>query len=49
MTRIGIMQVTDTLEMGGLERVAVNVANGLARKSSGPICAPRARKGRLRI
>lgn len=29
LTRIGVMQLTDTLEPGGLERVAVNVANAL--------------------
>ena len=29
MSRIGVMQITDSLAAGGLERVAVNVANGL--------------------
>src|SRR5437868_4806246 len=29
MNRIGVMQITDTLAAGGLERVAVNLANGL--------------------
>ena len=32
MSRIGVMQVTDTLAAGGLERVAVNVANHLPRE-----------------
>lgn len=31
MTRIGVMQVIDTLEAGGAERVAAGVANGLPR------------------
>lgn len=32
MKRIGVMQVTDTLAAGGLERVAVNLANHLPRE-----------------
>ncbi len=32
MNRIGVMQVTDTLAAGGLERVAVNLANHLPRE-----------------
>jgi glycosyltransferase involved in cell wall biosynthesis len=31
MNRINVLQITDTLQLGGLERVAVNVANGLPR------------------
>jgi glycosyltransferase involved in cell wall biosynthesis len=31
MDRIGVMQITDTLALGGLERVAVNLANHLPR------------------
>ena len=44
---IGIMQLTDTLEFGGLERVAVNLANGLPRARFTPhLCATR-REGPL--
>lgn len=32
MNRIGVMQITDTLEAGGAERVAVNLANLLPRE-----------------
>lgn len=30
MNRIGVMQITDSLAIGGLEQMAVNVANGLS-------------------
>src|SRR4051812_6922005 len=30
MNRIGVMQITDSLAIGGLERVAVNLANSLS-------------------
>ena len=60
MKRIGVMQVIDTLAMGGAERVAVNLANGLpaARYAShlcttrqdGPLAASLERHvGRLRL
>ena len=49
MNRIGVMHVTDTLEAGGLERVAVNIVNLLPRdrfvahlcttRSEGPLAA----------
>lgn len=40
--RIGVVQVCDTLEAGGLERVAVNVANFLPRERFRPyLCATR--------
>ena len=32
MNRVGVMQITDTLALGGLERVAVNLANHLPRE-----------------
>lgn len=43
MNRIGIMQITDTLAAGGLERVAVNLANHLPRETfQSHLCATRA-------
>ena len=42
MKRIGIMQVTDSLAIGGLERVAVNLANALPMDCfTSHICATR--------
>ena len=49
MKRIGVMQLTDTLEVGGLERVAVNLANSLPVESyDSHLCATRC-SGPLRV
>ena len=40
LRRTAVLHVTDTLEAGGAERMAVNLVNGLDRPGSAPSCAP---------
>lgn len=48
MNRIGVMQITDTLAIGGLERVAVNLANELPDDHYRSHCCATRHEGPLR-
>ena len=47
MNPIGVMQIVDTLETGGAERVAVNIANYLPRERYAPYLCTTRRDGAL--
>jgi glycosyltransferase involved in cell wall biosynthesis len=49
MTRIGVMHITDTLDAGGMERVAVNLVNLLPRERYRPYLCTTRREGSLAL